>query len=1641
MGYKLPLWGTGNLGNYGDSIMNLTNVHLPTSLAGGGVQIYNHSKNPFPLNFNETYSPAVDGAGNLLIESYGQLNLNENFRSTSSAGGNITMNGGTVNIQSSNSSPSHSYSGSGAGNYGIFAFANSTAGWSPLYTPNPLLCGKEATYYTWTNPENQTDRNYTYGNDIENWGFGGLGNIVVQTGQTVNVSHTGAGSLRWEATNNIETAANANITFTHSGAGKINWQAKNEILAGGNITFIRSGTGNAFWQAEDGNIVTLPSTSTKVSFNIDGSGDTVAWQAGKSIRTENEIEFTIPNTSTTSTVAWQAGDSIRTNYKTTFSNSANANILWYAKNHIYTSGGESGGTSSGDGVTFTQEEASGKTLWWAEKGNIQTTNAIFFDYSTAKSLAWWAGDSLVLGLANASAPTDNPVWINYGSNDTIEWHANAGAIQTNSQVDIIRSNTGAGRTFIHAGCATFNTNNNIDFENVYNYTASGGSGDSVILYAENDILSNQVCDNNRPAPVTFMAADNNTKTSTRWEAERNINTKGRVDFLYGNAAEMGSLTWLSRGGYIQTERPVNIYYGSDSLISLRAENMFKDQPNPQAVPNITERRGNIHTFDSVNIVRSNTGTSGLTEILAENHIWTAMVNYEDLRSSGDSLNIISHYGDIYLGHNDGTVANGTLYPPYVPGVLMQTNPSGTCQFPTASPISYDRNRFTYKVNGGNQNGQLNILAGFEDISSTDYSAGGNIYFTHKDLQLAPGSKHDTKIAIPFTNWYMCGVGGDHGSQAYYEKAGIIGGVGRCAITTPQPDPDNTLCTDTGLIYHGFDGELLVDAGTRGNIIINNGSYLSFQSGNGNARFLSRWGDIDMRYPFNADSMRGGLLFLASSELPNKRDYNCGCPEWRNNVYLQDFRYTARAQGGGSVYVGADNNIKLQYGGLGNIGTDRDPFISEDKGYPCGATFHCDADTSVNRARPLILNFRDDPNGGSVMRGGFAAVASDLIDVYKDMIYTGGQGTGMQPVPGYTTLQDEPVAGSGLYIKTRGDKKNWTMTDFAVNNDPSPTMGAACFDDACANSYLHNTARVTFHSDARVYTEGQSSQITSPVLETYGPLDLNTSQNASARTRITIRTDSLICHDSLIVDGPHTAFTPWSRLYRNVPVVKLGHHRFTPPAAQPGTAGSECATCYASERDPQRRGASTPLDTIHITYRNGASIPRLHSLVADHAAISFLTDSFDHQLGNPTLDAKIFADTFKVRNHVELIRKAERQGSYTHNSHFELVSEAQMSSKDYAGIYTRHLHMEPVGPSCSTFGYSQLWLIDPTLNVITTSQFGGFGWLHNDVYVEIDGVVAPGYASLERKGNCYEQHAGILRVQDMRMDKGAKLKISIGDTPNSGAFTESYRCSNGTRYNLGEYADFLDVDSLTLRDRVFIDIVVRPEGLNLARGETRCYPILHYNSIGEENLKHLTLSKTYLSPEDHPSLDGRYYLRFEYDEECHVVSVCIQPVVGPIINRRVEIPSVAGVTSTPPAGVHFVASHTSFPFSLKFEGTPLAVRTGRIVEGEPEPQLKGHLNDDNEYEYVVRDVREDVYLEIGPDAAVASRVPTDGTEVWSYNSTLYIKVEKENTARIYSIAGHLVRQLDIKEGTTSVPLPQGVYIVALQDGIRYKAVIK
>ena len=1553
---------------------------------------------------------------------------------------------------------------------------------------------------------------------------------------------TNAGDMHWEAGGNINVVNGSNpLKFTQTGTGSTRWNANNNInvTAGtGGIEFTNSSNAapsfgapyapnEMLWWA--GYDIITGASNQKIEFKMttQHAGKT-AWNAGKKIRTKGKITFLNEHADNKYNMEWVACSSILTNYdastgdtgdqnNVTFTNkskggnmiwwansdsivtrsktefttdnvNSEGHMTWYAGEHIRTRLGTADNSQSlTEGVIFTQK-GKGRTAWWANTGNIQTYNPVHFDWSQAgsdaASILWWADEHIEIGNNyDQNTPGISRAMFQIGDkNDTITLKTRTGHILTNSQVDIERENRGKALTQLWAGCLNYGLDNNIDIENVFNYTEPTGKGQGaeslVLLYAENDILSNQdaanACDN-RTAPITFEVPSG-SKTRTLWDAERNINTRSRVEFKYGDATSMGPLTWLSRAGYIQTERPVKITYKSDSTISFLAENEFNGHntvSHPTKVhanADKSGRRGNIHFFDSVDIQRAPDPArkGGLTQIKAMNHIWTAMLNFQSMGGSpGDTMEIISHKGDIYLGYNDGTTTGATIsddrYVAYWQEFgsdnpdwrITQKAPSAGCNHPQKPIVNYDLNRFTYTIPASNTKGHLWIKAGWEEktdrnavpdpestTAHTLREAGGNIYFTHIDVNQNVDSDHPTEISIPFSGLWRCDNATTKdsalrhrsaGSMQRYENAGIISGVSPCLIKYPISGINST-SADTGLIYRGGKGRLTVDAGNRGNIIFNKGAYLNFQSPTamtGDAIFRTREGDIDMRDPFNVDSMRGSLLFLAQVE--NLSDLQtvgiCGCKEERNNVYLQDFQYRS-IENGGSVFVGADNNIKLNYGGLQNVGTRHDPFLSTDyKPCPKGGqakigrgylghtkaeagletcdkyALHCDANEAVNKARTFLLKFDKSANNADIKSGGFAAVASDYIDVYKKFEYYGGKGSGMGSVPSTGTLHGESVSGYGLFMKTQANKNNWNINIFKQYPD-CPTT---CDGTNCDRDYLHMVARMTFHDDAYIEAHNQRVLLTSPVVESFGKMTLNTATDHGSNTQITLKADSLIFHDDFVKLGNSVKLSTWSGLHKDLPIMKFGHKRYTPPFTELmyDECGDtiQCAPCHY-----YIRGSKDPLhmmDTITIKFGDGAYLERLNTVVFDHTVLTCLTDSFDHVMGG-VQNAQIFTDTFKIRNQVDLFADKYHE----RDAHLELISEQQMHSKDYAGIYTKHLHMEPIG-ACER-PYSELWTSDDrALDVITTSIFGGFGFIHADVHVENLAHLNAGFTSLRLKGMCYEHLCGTQRMEDLRLDGGAQLHFSVGTTKGLN----------------NEYCDAIDVDLLTAYGPVDVNIEVRP----CEKMERRCYPIIYYKSLTPNSLNGFRLnpSKIKIDGEEVPltlntSTDG-------------VVYVCVGDALVPDVNHTVSVPSVAGVTTDPGPGFWKRPARSNFKFKAKYTTEkPLAVRANYMVRGVEE-LLEGKLNANGEYEYIIPHLMEDVRLTIGPDPVANEFLA--GAAVWSYGEQIYFRVDRSEIASIYSVAGQLVRKIELPEGDSSIPIRRGAYVITLRDGSVHKVIVR
>ncbi|MDR2119466.1 MAG: DUF6273 domain-containing protein [Tannerella sp.] len=161
---------------------------------------------------------------------------------------------------------------------------------------------------------------------------------------------------------------------------------------------------------------------------------------------------------------------------------------------------------------------------------------------------------------------------------------------------------------------------------------------------------------------------------------------------------------------------------------------------------------------------------------------------------------------------------------------------------------------------------------------------------------------------------------------------------------------------------------------------------------------------------------------------------------------------------------------------------------------------------------------------------------------------------------------------------------------------------------------------------------------------------------------------------------------------------------------------------------------------------------------------------------------------------------------------------------------------------------------------------------------------------------------------------------------------------------------------------------------------------------------------------------------------------------PSFARAVYLPTVPDVTSSPSPGVHYAPSTGDFGFSLKSD-KPLKVTTNREFDGVKE-HLKGTPNADGGYDYLLENVSGNV-----PVVVYITPAPMEGSEVigkqsvWTHGGRIYVDVRRAETVSVYALDGRLVKQLQVPEGLTAIPVSGGIYVVLLRGGTRHKVMVR
>jgi len=696
-------------------------------------------------------------------------------------------------------------------------------------------------------------------------------------------------------------------------------------------------------------------------------------------------------------------------------------------------------------------------------------------------------------------------------------------------------------------------------------------------------------------------------------------------------------------------------------------------------------------------------------------------------------------------------------------------------------------------------------------------------------------------------------------------------------------------------------------------------------------------------------------------------------------------------------------------------------------------------TSNNGARDLIFDFEKDPTGNDVLSGGLATVAANYIDVFTKFEYKGGTGSGLHSVPGLSALHGENVQGYGLFMKSQ------------FTGVPTEKRRATC--EGCeeqsvfsiegqSSEATYEWTYIGFHDDARIHTHNQKSLVEAPVVEFFGHAELDAASNHGGNTDLTVKADSLIFHDSVVFNGINLTLLPYTTgaqrqndmrygvindkgesakyygMYgpaiqmadRNTPVLEIGYQRCTPPL-EVGHAAPNRRSLAGLERTPTVGG-----DVI-VSFKNGFELPIYNTVVANHARISFITDSLDSQRGGEFVDSYIRCDLLRIRNKVEFYTSPGLDAK-NRTGKLELVPYESIESVDFSGMYPHHLHMEP-GSELSLPG-------ENSLTVEPTTTIGGYGTMHEDIHVVAEGILAPGYASL-MESDCQTPHRqGTLTIHNLRLEKDAIFRVSLG---NKNLMTNP----NGTQYWATLTDKLVVEDTIEIFGR--IPVIVLPEEDYLREG---CYTIIEYGDT-------LGLTSDYVKNLYLP--EGRfrdYFFALDFSERGKV-KICVSTSIDPGIQRFIQIPLVDGVTTIPAAGTHYGRSDMNFTFRASFSKDVLAVKAqGYITNNWSDLDEMRLQLDEKWFLYTIPRVLEPYVVYIGPELTnypYVGNVPLDGKKIWTYKNTLYINVDIEDIVSIYNLTGILYKKLEIQAGLNKFTLDAGIYVVTLKDGTRHKIIIK
>jgi hypothetical protein len=163
-----------------------------------------------------------------------------------------------------------------------------------------------------------------------------------------------------------------------------------------------------------------------------------------------------------------------------------------------------------------------------------------------------------------------------------------------------------------------------------------------------------------------------------------------------------------------------------------------------------------------------------------------------------------------------------------------------------------------------------------------------------------------------------------------------------------------------------------------------------------------------------------------------------------------------------------------------------------------------------------------------------------------------------------------------------------------------------------------------------------------------------------------------------------------------------------------------------------------------------------------------------------------------------------------------------------------------------------------------------------------------------------------------------------------------------------------------------------------------------------------------------------------------------------VQHSVRVSTYPNVTTDPELGVYYVIGHENFMVTFTpaagYSLANMKVTTGSVWQDE-----RGYMdviyNEDGSVTVIFNQVTDPLDIRLTGVGPVSNELIGNVYALWSSKGHLVVKTAKAGTVSVYNMTGVLVKQLDVNEGETLIPLSQGVYVVSFDDGFQQKVVVK